>query len=579
MLIIDNGKKSNTRIIHTLHKVFPAESISKCTPETLNTASIKPGTQIVVCNKSSILSGIVDLKALASIPSIKGIIVICRPNEPLIEMAKNICLLSGLEKIETIQANCSLEEAQTKIDLIIKNNAFTKPEKPILLIEDINHALDEDLFNIAYQPQYDLNSGKLVSVEALVRLENHPPFTRYPDEFMHIIDKHNLHMDMFKKVIDISIRDISELDDDVSLSINIDQENLDNEGLYDLIIDKLEEYAFPANRLTLEITEKQIYSNTITSLSNLSRLRMLGVGLAIDDFGTGHGTLSQLAQLPFTELKIDKDFIINIRSSYTYMQLSNSCISLAQSLGLRCVAEGIENEATLNYLRENGVDYGQGYFLSKPINFLELKSLLLKSAKSNFSTNKSKAKTILFIDRCFMRTNAFKKSLRKHNVDLISSFTVNGAIKKINENKISNVFIDSKEFSRFKHVMDTIQSTSNVAILADEPLIDTDYPLISVLKRDMSTCVTTLSILDHIRKNEILKSEQMLFDSLSNREKRVSELLLNGFSNKQIAYELNINEKTVNTYKSRTLYKLGAKSTAELLILLERLIKSSNITA
>ena len=142
------------------------------------------------------------------------------------------------------------------------------------------------------------------------------------------------------------------------------------------LLEFCERSQFAVERLTLELTEDEVYNSCVISLANLANLRLRGVGLAIDDFGTGYSSLSQLATLPFTELKIDQKFIGNAVQNYKSRQLIEACVQLATSLGLRSVAEGVEDHATLTYLNEIGVDLFQGYIASKPLPISQLIELL-----------------------------------------------------------------------------------------------------------------------------------------------------------------------------------------------------------
>ncbi len=136
------------------------------------------------------------------------------------------------------------------------------------------------------------------------------------------------------------------------------------------------DYGVAPERITLELTEDEVYDSGVISLANLANLRLRGVGLAIDDFGTGYSSLSQLAVLPYTELKIDRQFISNSLSNFKSQQLTISSLQLAKSLGLKSVAEGVEDEDTLHYLNQLGVDLYQGFVASKAIPLEALKKLV-----------------------------------------------------------------------------------------------------------------------------------------------------------------------------------------------------------
>ncbi|MFA9869319.1 two-component system response regulator VieA, partial [Vibrio cholerae] len=161
-------------------------------------------------------------------------------------------------------------------------------------------------------------------------------------------------------------------------------------------------------------TEHEVYNGTPTSLANLARLRMYGVGLSIDDFGTGYASLGQLAQLPFTELKIDRSFVHDLATNYKHQQLTNMCLLLAQSLGLHCVVEGVENEETWQYLRQLGVDTCQGYYAAKPMPIAQLSELYTKNRRQCLGCQSmDDGWQILLVDNHMLSATALQKELNK----------------------------------------------------------------------------------------------------------------------------------------------------------------------
>ena len=132
----------------------------------------------------------------------------------------------------------------------------------------------------------------------------------------------------------------------------------------------------PADRLTLEITESTAMADPARAQALLLRLRDLGVGLSIDDFGTGHSSLAYLSTLPVTELKIDRSFVMSIGRDDGQAMIVRSTIDLGHNLGLRVVAEGVEDDATLDWLTHHGCDLAQGYGLARPLPAADLAAWL-----------------------------------------------------------------------------------------------------------------------------------------------------------------------------------------------------------
>jgi EAL domain-containing protein (putative c-di-GMP-specific phosphodiesterase class I) len=151
------------------------------------------------------------------------------------------------------------------------------------------------------------------------------------------------------------------------VAVNVSALDLASGGFVDEVCRLLDEADVPASQLTLEVTESALIRSPAEAVSTLQDLRERGIRLAVDDYGTGQSTLSYLKHLPVHELKIDKSFVTSLADSKSDQILVRSTIDLAHELGLQVVAEGIEDQRTLDMLRDLGCDYAQGYFISKPI--------------------------------------------------------------------------------------------------------------------------------------------------------------------------------------------------------------------
>src|SRR6185437_5187928 len=154
---------------------------------------------------------------------------------------------------------------------------------------------------------------------------------------------------------------------DLTVSVNLSVRNLLDPDLPSLIGDLLTLYSLTPEALHLEITESMLMSDPDRSLVTLTRLNQLGVGLSVDDYGTGYSSLANLRRLPIDELKIDRSFVSPMLSDESDLIIVRSTINLGHDLGLKVVAEGVEDEATLHRLAGLGCDFAQGYHFSKPL--------------------------------------------------------------------------------------------------------------------------------------------------------------------------------------------------------------------
>jgi EAL domain-containing protein (putative c-di-GMP-specific phosphodiesterase class I) len=153
----------------------------------------------------------------------------------------------------------------------------------------------------------------------------------------------------------------------VQLSVNLSARTLRDVDFVERIMARCDAYGVPTSRITVELTETSAMEDPISSLELLTRLRMKGFHLSIDDFGTGYSSMLQLVRLPFSEIKVDKSFVLGATESPEARAVVKSIIDLGHSLGLKATAEGVEDAATLDLLRTLGCDQAQGYVIARPM--------------------------------------------------------------------------------------------------------------------------------------------------------------------------------------------------------------------
>lgn len=247
----------------------------------------------------------------------------------------------------------------------------------IELETDLRRALDSGEFVLCYQPQVDLRTGRLSGFEALVRW-NHP--TRglvAPSEFIWMAEENGLILALGRWVIETGCRQLAEWDRvfeparDLTVSINLSARQFNQPNLDSTIASILLDMGLHPSRLHLEVTESMVADDPDTAQRILNSLSAQGVGLEVDDFGTGYSCLSQLHQLPFDTLKIDRSFVHALDHDANPEQdgrkIIESIIRLSSSLGISVIAEGIETEAHWAQLAALGCDYGQGFHFARPL--------------------------------------------------------------------------------------------------------------------------------------------------------------------------------------------------------------------
>ncbi|MCC6718506.1 MAG: EAL domain-containing protein [Acetobacteraceae bacterium] len=221
---------------------------------------------------------------------------------------------------------------------------------------------------VAFQPKVALADATLIGVEALARWTDPALGAVPPDRFIPLAERHELIGALTMAVLRESLAAARLLrchHPEATVAVNISPVLLDDPALPDAITALLDAAGLPAGALVAEITEGRPFADPARAAAVLAELRARGIGCAMDDFGTGYATLPALLRMPFTELKIDRSFVARIIDLPEANRLVRATITLGQSLGLRVVAEGIENAAVAALLREAGCDAGQGYHFGR----------------------------------------------------------------------------------------------------------------------------------------------------------------------------------------------------------------------
>ncbi|HEY3828353.1 MAG TPA: EAL domain-containing protein [Solirubrobacteraceae bacterium] len=239
----------------------------------------------------------------------------------------------------------------------------------LALLGEVRPALERGEFVLFYQPQLDLASGRVSSVEALLRWRHPQRGMVAPLEFISLIEQTALVGPVTLHVLELALRQLAAWRADgldLGISVNLSARNLHDPELAGQIAALLRSHAVPAAALTVEVTESAAMADPEIAVGLLQTLRTLGVGVSIDDFGSGHASIAYLARLPASELKIDRSFVSRMCESPRDAAIVRTTIDLARHLELRVVAEGIETAEVCERLAAMGCDTGQGYLISRP---------------------------------------------------------------------------------------------------------------------------------------------------------------------------------------------------------------------
>ncbi len=226
-----------------------------------------------------------------------------------------------------------------------------------------------------YQPKINIASGQVVGVETLVRWRHPQDGMVFPDQFIHVAEEHGLIDALTNVVLSQALRDAAlwlQQGQMFKVAVNVSMDNLTALAFPEQVTALARSASLAPHSVVLEVTESQLMKDLRAPLEILTRLRMRRFRLSIDDFGTGHSSLAQLRDVPFDELKIDQSFVHGAHSNETMRAIFFASLRLGKELGMDVVAEGVEDQADWDFLRQTGCDTAQGYFIARPMPAAEL---------------------------------------------------------------------------------------------------------------------------------------------------------------------------------------------------------------
>lgn len=262
-----------------------------------------------------------------------------------------------LLKEEKRQKAAGLKAART---VVISQTALDKGE--------LRHALQAGEIHLAYQPKINCATGALIGFEALARWHHPERGILMPDSFIPLAEETGLIDLLTTQIMERGLVWLSMAPrPDLELAVNVSAHSLADFQLADHVAQLCSAQAISPQRIILEITETATMRDPVVTLDLLTRFRMKGFQLSIDDFGTGYSSMVQLVRLPFSEMKVDKSFVMAALQSRESRAVVKSVVDLGHSLGLKVCAEGVENIETMQFLQSIGCDLAQGYFVARPV--------------------------------------------------------------------------------------------------------------------------------------------------------------------------------------------------------------------
>ena len=285
-----------------------------------------------------------------------------------------------------LDTELALKHAKTSnqaYTMLGKNEQQSSDQLKWELLNNLHVAMQEDELELYYQPKLCINPShknqhSANNAEALIRWPTVDHGLISPDITIPLSEHLGSELDLISWLVNTALKHLSEMDEHYKggVSVNIPANSVTSKTLYSLVAQALTQWHVEPNRLTLEITEDVLIKDKELAFDYLSKVRETGVRISIDDFGTGYSSLAYFKHIPADELKIDRFFVNNMLDNKGDRNIVKLIIDLAHTFNLEVVAEGVENNETLDLLRSMGCDYAQGYLISRPIPYNDYLSWL-----------------------------------------------------------------------------------------------------------------------------------------------------------------------------------------------------------
>jgi len=272
--------------------------------------------------------------------------------------------------IENLSAERNLASSQSMSPLYAFGLA--KATRKMFTVKGrLQEAIAHDEFELVYQPQTELIGQKVVCVEALLRWRSEDFGVMFPEQFIPLMEQHDLMTELGNMVIEKACKQLNEwgrkFAPQVRVAVNISSLQLHNFEIVEFVEACIEKYEVDRSTLEFELTESSLVKDLGLASKVLNRFKALGIRIAIDDFGTGYSSLSYLANLPFDMVKIDRSFIARLGDCEVSTAIIESVIELSKKLNMQVIAEGVETEAQRELLKLYNCDLIQGDLISEPV--------------------------------------------------------------------------------------------------------------------------------------------------------------------------------------------------------------------
>ena len=349
-LIAEIGERRGLETRTTCNTDNISQILTEFTPDVIMMDLMMPGTD-----------GVELLRLLSTKAKNAKLCLISGSDARVLNSARRLGSAHGIDVVAALEKPLSIQTLNSFFDTMTSKDQT-----------QVDHALAiaSGQFRLFYQPVIEIATRRVKGVEALARWQHPVRGLLLPDAFLEQVSEDGVMQALTDFVVKTTIQQAAQwyrAGEAMTLAMNITASSLLDLSLPDKIGDLCKEYDVPTERLILEVTETEAMRDVTRTMDVLLRMRLRNIGVSIDDFGTGHSSLRELQRMPFSELKIDKSFVIDMAKNKDCAVIVNSIIDLGHNLGLKVIAEGIEDARTYEMLKAKGCDFGQGYLMARPM--------------------------------------------------------------------------------------------------------------------------------------------------------------------------------------------------------------------
>ena len=317
------------------------------------------------------MDGVELVRHLARIEYGGGLVLVSGEDERILKTAKDLAKAHQLNVLGALHKPVAPEQLRRMLVGQFPRGAkaprFARKTYPA---DKLQQAIASGELVNYYQPKVNLASGAVTGVETLVRWQHPQDGLVFPDQFIATAEEHGLIDELTRVVLKGALRQARLWRDQglpLLVAVNVSMDNLVSLEFPDWVAHTASKAGVPHESLVLEVTESRLMKNPLAVLDILTRLRLKRIGLSIDDFGTGYSSLAQLRDIPFDELKIDQGFVHGACRDASLRTIVDASCGIARQLGMKTVAEGVEDRADWNFLLESDCELAQGYFIARPM--------------------------------------------------------------------------------------------------------------------------------------------------------------------------------------------------------------------